>query len=150
MNIEFPVYSGHIKFIGDEIHVKDGIFKWHRTLRMIYSWFFIFAGISVATWSIKSDRLLFIILGIALLVIGVLGVILGMQVNTSTVLNFRQVERALIYRDRVSSLNLALYLKNSQKRKIILDSKDEDRFWEIHIQNLINTLKGLKIPTEIR
>lgn len=148
MKNEFSIYKGQIKFIDHEILINDGIFKWHRTLRMVYSSFFIISGIWIAIKNLNNERILLIILGLVFFVFGIFGIISSLRVNTNTKLDLRQVEKALISRDLSSSLNLTLFLKNSQKRIILLDYREEDKFWDLHISNLVSTLEGLNINTE--
>jgi uncharacterized membrane protein len=91
-----------------------------------------------------------LILGTVFISIGILGIILGLRLSTTATIDVRQVEYAVISKDQTSSLNLTLYLKNSQKRKIKLDNMEEDQFWVLHMAELTNTLKEVNISTEIK
>lgn len=91
-----------------------------------------------------------IILGIVFFVCGILSFILGLKVNTSTAIDILQIEKAIISKDKISSLNLTLHLKNSQIRKIKLDSREEDQFRELHLTELVNTLKEFTKNIEIK
>ena len=146
----FPIYKGQIKILDNRILINDGIFKWHKILQIIYSVLFVLVGIWLASRYTINKQLYMIILGIVLMGFGILSIILGLKVNTSTTISVQQIEKAIISRDKISSLNLTLYLKNSQKRKIQLDSRDEDRFWELHIADFTNTLKELSINVETK
>lgn len=91
-----------------------------------------------------------IILGIVFFVFGIFSLILALKWNTNTIIDIQQIEKAIIGRDKISSLNLTLYLRNAQKRIIKLDSREEDQFWELQISDLVNTFKGLNINIEIK
>jgi len=91
-----------------------------------------------------------ILLGIAVLAIGIVGLITGLKVSTDKSLDIRQVEKAVIKEDFSSYLNLTLYLKNSQRRKVALDYRDEDHFSKFYLKELIETLKFFSINTELK
>jgi hypothetical protein len=91
-----------------------------------------------------------IFVGSALIVFGIILLITGSKVSTDTELDMLQVEKAVISQDLASYLNLILYLKNSQKRKVALDYKDEDHFRKLQLNELIDTLKNFSIETEVK
>lgn len=150
MKTEFPIYNGRITFLDKKILINDGIFKWHKILQIGYSVLFIIGGIWMITRYINYTQFYMIILGIVFISFGILAIILGLRLNTTTTIDVRQVEQAVIGKDQTSSLNLTIYLKNSQKRKIKLDNMEEDQFWVLHMAELTNTLKELNISTEIK
>lgn len=150
MKTAFPVYNGHIKFVDNRILINDGIFKWHKILRIAYSVLFVLVGIWISTRYIINKQLYMIILGIVFFVFGIFSLILALKWNTNTIIDIQQIEKAIIGRDKISSLNLTLYLRNAQKRIIKLDSREEDQFWELQISDLVNTFKGLNINIEIK
>ncbi len=85
-----------------------------------------------------------------MIAIGIITLIPGLKVNMDNELDARQVEKAVISEDFMSYLNLTLYLKNSQKRKVQLDYRDEDRFEKFHLNELIETMRSLSIGTEVK
>ncbi len=88
--------------------------------------------------------------GLAIIAVGIIALIAGSKVNMDNEIDVRQVEKAVISADFMSYLNLRLYLKNSQKRKVQLDYRDEDRFEKFHLNELVETLKSYSIETEIK
>jgi len=150
MKTEFPIYNGRITFSDKKILINDGIFKWHKILQIAYSVLFIIGGIWMITKYINNTQFYLIILGIVFISFGILAIILGLRLSTTATIDVRQVEQAVIGKDQTSSLNLTIYLKNSQKRKIKLDNMEEDQFWVLHMTELTNTLKELNIRTEIK
>jgi hypothetical protein len=149
MKTVFRIYKGEIKFLDNKIIITDGIFKWHKVLRIAYAVFFILTGIYLSSRYLVNQQFLMMTLGIVIFAIGLLAVMTGLKISTDTLFEVRQIERAVISKDMNSSLNLTLHLKNSQKRKVTLDYKEEDQFNSLHINELIGTLNYYKIITEV-
>ena len=115
-----------------------------------YSAIYIAAGVYLVIRHFVTDQNWALWVGLAIITIGVITLIGGLKVNMDNELDVRQVEKAVISKDFVSYLNLTLYLKNSQKRKVQLDYRDEDRFEKFHLNELIETLKSYSIRTETK
>ncbi len=149
MNTTFTVYKGKINFLDNRIIITDGIFKWHKRLNMFFVAFYIAAALYIiGRYFINHNSN--ILLGIAVLAFGVFGLIIGSKTNTDKSLDLRQVERAVIREDFASNLNLTLHLKNSQRRKIVLDYRDEDHFRKYYLNDLIETLQSVGIPAKLK
>jgi hypothetical protein len=88
--------------------------------------------------------------GLGIIAVSITGIIAGSKVSMDNDLDIRQVEKAVISEDFASYLKLTLYLKNSQKRKVVLDYRDEDKFAAFYQNELVETLKSCSINTEIR
>jgi len=150
MKTEFVIYKGEIKFLDSQIKIRDGVFKWQKKMSIAYSAIYIISGaymvirhcMAVQDWAFRA--------GLAIIAIGIIAPIAGSKVNMDNALDIRQVDKAVIAKDFMSYLNLTLYLKNSQKRKIQLDYRDEDRFEKFHLSELIETLRSFSIETEIK
>jgi len=150
MKTEFVIYKGEIKFLDSQIKIRDGVFKWQKKMSIAYSAIYIIGGaymvikhfMAVQDWAFWA--------GLAIISIGIIAPIAGSKVNMDNALDIRQVDKAVIAKDFMSYLNLTLYLKNSQKRKIQLDYRDEDRFEKFHLSELIETLRSFSIETEIK
>ncbi len=150
MKTKFVVYKGEINFLDDHIIITDGIFKWHKYLRMAIGVFYILGGAYILVRSLINQNFLMVLLGGAILILGIVGLITTLKVNTNKTLDIRQVEKAVIKEDFSSYLNLTLHLKNSQKRKVALDYRDEDHFSKYYVKELIETLKFFLINTELK
>jgi hypothetical protein len=151
MKTEFAVYNGDIKFMGDQIIISDGIFSWHKKLRTAYAIAAILiGGFFVSIRYFTSHHAYVIFVGLALIVIGIILLITGSKVTTDPEFDLKKVEKAVISQDTASYLNLIIYHKNSQKRKVALDYKDEDQFKKSQLSELIETLKIYSIDTEVK
>lgn len=150
MKTKFVVYKGEINFLDNQIIISDGIFKWHKYLRMAFTMFYILGGVYIMGRSFINQNFMMILLGGAIMVFGIIGLITTLKVNTNKTLEIRQVEKALIKEDFSSYLNLTLHLKNSQRRKVALDFSDEDHFSKYYVKELIETLNCFSINTELK
>jgi len=150
MKTEFVIYKGEIKFLDNQIKIRDGIFKWQKKMTTAYSATYIAAGVYLVIRYFVTDQNWALWVGLAIITIGVIALIGGSKVNMDNELDAGQVEKAVISEDFMSYLNLTLYLKNSQKRKVQLDYRDEDRFEKFHLNELIETLKSYSIGTEVK
>jgi hypothetical protein len=149
MKTDFHIYTGEIKFLDNRIKIKDGGFKWHKKMSIAYSVFFILAGAFVAGRYFSNHHIRVILEGGALILVGIITLAAGRRVNTDTEIDIRQVEKAVISENFLSYLNLTLYLKNSQKRKIALDYRDEDHFRQYFANDLVVVLKSHSITTQV-
>jgi H+/gluconate symporter-like permease len=150
MKTEFVIYKGEIKFLQNQIKIRDNIFKWQKIMSTAYSAIYIAAGVYLVIRHFEADQNWSLFVGLAIIAIGIIILITGSKVNMDNVLDAGQIEKAVISEDFMSYLNLTLYLKNSQKRKIQLDYRDEDRFEKFHLNELIETMKSLSIGTEVK
>jgi hypothetical protein len=151
MKTEFTIYKGEIKFLDNRIRIRDGIFKWHKKLRTAYALAaIIIGGVYIGIKFLTTNHIYVIFVGLALIALGIILLITGSKVSTGSEFDVRQVEKAVISQDLVSYLNLTLYLKNSQKRKVALDYKDEDQFKKFSLNELIETLKSFSINTDVK
>lgn len=150
MKTEFVIYKGEIKFVDSQIKIRDGIFKWQKTMGTVYSAIYIAVGIYMIIRHFVTDHNWALWVGLAAIAFGIIGLIGGSKINMDNELDAGQVEKAVIAKDFMSYLNLTLFLKNSQKRKVQLDYRDEDRFEKFHLGELIETLKSYSIDTEIK
>jgi len=150
MKTEFVIYKGEIKFLNDHIKIRDGIFKWQKKFNMAYSVVLIFGGayMIIRHFATPQDWALWV--GLGIIAVSITGIIAGSKVSMDNDLVIRQVEKAVISENFASYLNLTLYLKNSQKRKVVLDYRDEDKFATFYQNELIETLKSCSINTEVR
>ena len=128
MKTEFVIYKGEIKFLDNQIKIRDGIFKWQKKMSIAYSAIYIIGGVYMVIRHFMAVQDWALWVGLAIIAIGIITPIAGSKVNMDNEIDARQVEKAVISADFMSYLNLRLYLKNSQKRKIQLDYRDEDRF----------------------
>ena len=150
MKTEFVIYKGEIKFLDNQIKIRDDIFKWQKIMSIAYSAIYIAAGVYLVIRHFVADQNWALLVGLAIITIGIITLFAGSKVNMDNEIDVRQVEKAVISADFMSYLNLRLYLKNSQKRKVQLDYRDEDRFEKFHLNELIETLKSFSIETEIK
>ncbi len=150
MKTEFVIYKGEIKFLDNQIKIRDGIFKWQKKMSIVYSAIYIIGGVYMVIKHFMAVQDWAFWVGLAIIAIGIITPIAGSKVNMDNALDVRQVEKAVISADFMSYLNLRLYLKNSQKRKVQLDYRDEDRFEKFYLDELIETLRSYSIETEIK
>jgi hypothetical protein len=150
MKTEFVIYKGEIKFLDNQIKIRDNIFRWQKIMGIAYSAIYIAAGVYLVIRHFVADQNWALLVGLAIITIGVITLIGGSKVNMDNELDAGQVEKAVISEDFMSYLNLRLYLRNSQKRKVQLDYRDEDRFEKFHLNELIETLKSYSIITEVK
>ncbi len=150
MKTKFAVYKGEINFVDNQITISDGIFKWHKYMNMVYVVIYFVGGVYVILRYFSNHNILMIPLAAAIFVVGVVGLISALKLNTNKTLDIRQVEKAVIKEDFSSYLNLTLHLKNSQRRKVALDYRDEDHFNKFYLKELIETLKLFSINTELK
>ena len=141
MKTDFVIYKGEIKFLDNQIKIRDGNFKWHKKMRIAYVAIYIAGGIYMIIRSFMTDKSWALWVGLAAIAFIIIALIADSKVNRDNELDVRQVEKAVISEDFMSYLNLILYLKNSQKRKVQLDYRDEDRFEKFHLGELIEILK---------
>jgi hypothetical protein len=150
MKTEFTIYKGGIKFLDNQIQIRDGIYKWHKTMSTVYAVVAVLFGAYEAYRYLTTHHIWYLLLGLAIIVLGIAGLITGLKVSTDTFFDAGQVEKSVVSKDFVSYLNLTLYLKNSQKRKVQLDYRDEDRFEKFYLNELIETLKSFSIDTAVK
>lgn len=150
MKTRFAVYKGEIIFLDNQITITDGIFKWHKYITMVYVVIYFVGGAYILSRYFSNQNILMIPLGVAVLLVGIIGLTTTLKVNTNKTLDIGQVEKAVIKEDFSSYLNLTLYLKNSQRRKVALDYRDEDHFRKYYVKELIETLKCFSIMTELK
>ena len=150
MKTKFSVYKGEINFLDNQIIITDGIFRWHKYVRMFTVTLYIVAGVYIISGYFTNENIYTILLGVGVLLIGIIGLISGLKVNSDKKLDIRQVEKAVIKEDFASYLYLTLYLKNSQKRKVVLDYRDEDHFSKFYTKELIATFSSFSIETELK
>jgi hypothetical protein len=150
MKTEFTIYKGGIKFLDNQIQIRDSIYKWHKKMSTVYAVVAILFGAYEAYRYFTTHHIWYLLLGLAITGLGIVALITGTKVSTDTLFDVGQVEKAVIYRDFVSYLNLTLYLKNSQKRKVQLDYRDEDKFEKFYLNELIETLQSFSINTEVK
>lgn len=149
MKTDFHIYMGEIKFPDNRIKIRDGVFKWHKTMQVVYSVLFILGGACIAGRYFINHLIKVIPEGAALMVAGIITLIAGRRTNTDTEIDLGQVEKAVISENLFSYLSLTLFLKNSQKRKVTLDFRDEDHFRRYQLDELVETLKSYSISTEV-
>jgi hypothetical protein len=150
MKTKFSVYKGEINFLDNQIIITDGIFTWHKYVRMVTVTFYIVAGVYIISRYFNNQAIYTILMGVGVLLIGIIGLISGLKVNSDKKLDIRQVEKAVIKEDFASYLYLTLHLKNSQKRKVVLDYRDEDHFSKFYAKELIATFRSFSIETELK
>jgi hypothetical protein len=150
MKTEFVIYKGDIKFLDNHIKIRDGIFKWQKKVSIAYSVIYIAGGIYMVIRSFMTYKNWGLWAGLAVTAFGIIALIVGLKVNMDNEIDVRQVEKAVISADFMSYFNLRLFLKNSQKRKVQLDYRDEDRFEKFHLDELVETLKSYSIETEVK
>jgi hypothetical protein len=150
MKTEFVIYKGDIKFLNNHIKIRDGIFKWQKKMTMAYSGAFIIGGAYVVIRHFATPQDWALWVGLGIIAFGIIGFFAGSKVNMDNDLDVQQVEKAVISEDFASYLNLILYLKNSQKRKVVLDYRDEDRFATFYQNELIEVLQSCSIKTEVK
>ena len=150
MKTTFAVYKGEIDFLDNQITITDGIFKWHKYITMVYVVIYFVGGVYVIFRYFSNHTILMIPLAAAIFVVGIVGLITTLKVNTNKTLDIQQIEKAVLKEDFSSYLNLILYLKNSQRRKVALDYRDEDHFSKFYLKELIETLKFFSINTELK
>ena len=150
MKTEFVIYKGEIKFLDNQIKIRDNIFRWQKIMGTAYSAIYIAAGDYLVIRHFVADQNWAFFVGLAIIAVGIITLIGGSKINMDNLLDLRLVEKAVISEDFMSYLNLTLYLKNSQKRKIQLDYRDEDRFEKFHLSELIETLRSYSINTEVK
>ena len=150
MKTEFVIYKGEIKFLDNQIKIRDGIFKWQKKMSIAYSVIYIVGGVYLVIRYFVKNQNWALWLGLATIAFVIIALIVDSKVNRDNELDERQIEKAVISKDFVSYLNLTLYLKNLQKRKIQLDYRDEDRFEKFYLSELIETLKSFSIDTDVK
>jgi hypothetical protein len=150
MKTSFTVYKGEINLSDNRIIITDGIFRRHKFVNMVFVAIYIAGGLYILGRYFVIQNIKVIPLGISVLAIGIVGLITGLKVSTDKSLDIRQVERAVIREDFASNLNLTLYLKNSQKRMVVLDYRDEDHFRKFYLKELTETLSSFEIPVELK
>ena len=148
MKTRFTVYKGEVNFSDNQIIITDGIFKWHKRVNMVYAALYMAGALYLIGRYIVSHNSNMILLGIAVLALGVFGLVSDSKTNTDKILDIRQVDKAVIREDFTSYLNLTLHLKNSQRRKVVLDYRDEDHFRKFYLNDLIETLQSFGITVE--
>jgi thiol:disulfide interchange protein len=148
MKTEFVIYKGEIKFLDSQIKIRDGIFKWQKKMSIAYAAIYLAAGVYLIVRHFVTAQNWALWVGLAVIAFVIIALIAGSKVNMDNKIDVRQVEKAVISADFMSYLNLKLYLKNSQKRKVQLDYRDEDRFEKFHLNELIETLRSYSIETE--
>ena len=150
MKTKFVVYKGEINFVDNQIIITDGIFKWYRYMTMFYVAIYFVGGVYVIFRYFSNHNILMIPLAAVIFGVGIIGLITTLKVNTNKTLDIQQVKMTVIKEDFSSYLNLTLHLKNSQKRKVALDYRDEDHFRKYYVKELIETLKSFSINTELK
>ncbi len=150
MKTKFVVYKGEINFVDNQIIITDGISKWHRYMTMFYVAIYFVGGVYVIFRYFSNHNILMIPLAAVIFGVGIIGLITTLKVNTNKTLDIQQVKMTVIKEDFSSYLNLTLHLKNSQKRKVALDYRDEDHFRKYYVKELIETLKSFSINTELK
>ena len=150
MKTEFVIYKGDIKFLNNHIKIRDGIFKWQKQLSIVYSAVLISGGTYMIIRHFATPQDWGLWVGLGIIAVSITGIIAGSKVSMDNDLDVQQVEKAVISENFASYLNLTFYLKNSQKRKVVLDYRDEDRFAAFYQNELIETMESCFIKTEVR
>ena len=130
--------------------IRDGIFKWHKIIRLVYPAVYILFGFYMVIRHFVTHQNWTLLLGLAIIMVGIIGLIINSKVSLDNELDIREINKAVISKDFASYLNLKLYLKDSRSRKVVLDYRDEDRFEKFYLNELIETLKSFSIETEVK
>ncbi|MGB8357693.1 MAG: hypothetical protein WCD55_03675, partial [Bacteroidales bacterium] len=121
MKTEFSIYKGDIKFLDNKIVIRDGIYKWHKIMAMVYPVVYIIFGACLVIRHFATHQNWTLLLGLAIILVGIIGLIINSKVSLDNELDVRKVNRAVISKDFASYLNLRLYLNDSHVRKVVLD-----------------------------
>ncbi len=55
MKTEFVIYKGEIKFLDNQIKIRDGIFKWQKKMSIAYSAIYIVTGVYLVIRHFVAD-----------------------------------------------------------------------------------------------
>lgn len=119
-------------------------------MNLAYAVVFIFFGAYMVIRHFMTHQNWTLLLGLAIIVVGIIVLIIDSKVSMDTELDVRNVNKAVISEDFASYLHLKLYLKSSRVRKVALDYRDEDRFEKFYLNDLVETLKSFSISTEVK
>ena len=119
-------------------------------MAMVYPVVYIIFGACLVIRHFATHQNWTLLLGLAIIVVGIIGLITKSKVSLDNELDVRKVNKAVISKDFASYLNLRLYLNDSHVRKVVLDYRDEDKFEKFYQNELIETLKSFSIDTEVK
>jgi len=150
MRTEFVIYKGEIKFLDNQILINDEKKSWSKILSYtVYLSSFIYGAVLVGT-RYKTPNEFEFVLGAIILLAGIPGFIRETRTSVGKELIISQINKVVISHSLANFLKVTFYLKNSQKRQVVLDFNDESRFGKFYLNEFINTLKGYSINTEIK
>jgi uncharacterized membrane protein HdeD (DUF308 family) len=81
MKTEFVIYKGEIKFLDNQIKIRDNIFRWQKIMGIAYSAIYIAAGVYLVIRHFVADQNWALLVGLAIITIGVITLIGGSKVN---------------------------------------------------------------------
>ncbi len=150
MKTEFVIYKGELKFLDKQIIIMDEKKICFKILSYIlYLSSFLYGVVLVGT-RYRTPYDFEFVLGVIIVLSLIPGFIREIRTNVGKKLNISLIDKAVISHNFSNFLKVTFYLKNSQKRQVVLDFNDEDRFEKFHLNEFINTLKGYSIKTEIK
>lgn len=150
MKTEFVIYKGVIKFLDNQMMIRDEKKRWSKILSYtLYLSSILYGAVLVCT-RYKTPYDFEFVLGAVILLAGIPGFIRETRTNMGKELTINQIDKAVISHNFANFLKVTFYLKNSQKRQVILDFDDEDRFEKFYLDEFIQTLKSYSIMTEIK
>lgn len=150
MRTEFTIYKGGISFPGNQIKIRDDANRWTKRLStagtvisIILGAYLIFRGLVDSPGEVPW-------IGLGTVLVGLLSILVGARINTDGELEAGQVMKAVISRDFAGYLNVTFHLVNSQRRKVVLDYNDEDKFEKFCMKEFLETLRYKSISAEVR
>ena len=150
MKTEFVVNKGELSFLENRILIRDEKKGWSKILSYTaYISFFIYGAVLVGT-KYKTPYDFEFVLGAVILLAGIPGFIREARTNMGKELTINQIDKAVISHNFANFFKVTFYLKNSQKRQVVLDFNNEDRFEKFYLNEFIQTLKSYSIKTEIK
>jgi hypothetical protein len=150
MKTEFVINKGELSFLGNRIIIWDEKKSWSKILSYtVYLSSFLYLAFLVGT-QYKTPYDFEFLVGAIIVLAFVPGFIRKIRTNVDKELNISQIDKAVISHSFPNFLKVTFYLKNSQKRQVLLDFNDEDRFEKFYLNEFINALKLYSIKTEIK
>lgn len=150
MKTEFVVNKGELSFLDNRIMIRDEKKRWSKIMSYIlYISSFLYGAVLVGT-RYKTPYDFEFVLGAIILLAGISGFIREARTNVGKELNINQIDKAVISHSFSNFLKVTFYLTNSQKRQVVLDFNDEDRFEKFYLDEFIQTLKSYSIRTELK
>jgi hypothetical protein len=149
MTTKFVINKGELSFVGNRIIIRDEKKSWSKILSYtLYFSSFLYGVVLVCT-RYKTPNDFEFVLGVIIVLAFIPGFIREIRTNVGNELYISQIDKAVISYNFPNFLKVTFYLRNSQKRQVVLDFNDEDRFEKFYLNEFTQTLKNYSIKTEI-